>query len=126
MLYAHPKVLPDPARIRFTEFGDFSLNLDVFAYVDVTDYGAFLEIAEDLNLRIMDIVSASGSRSAIPSQALYVPKGSPMDKTKLVPRKIPCGNGEIKTRYFFQDFRMKKLRSLGEPWTSRPTDHRMQ
>ena len=82
MLYAHPKVLSDPARIRFTEFGDCSLNLDVFAYVDVTNYGAFLEIAEDLNLRIMDIVTASGSRLAIPSQELYVQRGRSMDEDK--------------------------------------------
>ena len=33
MLYSHPKVDPDPARIRFAEFAPSSLELDVFAYV---------------------------------------------------------------------------------------------
>jgi len=33
----------------------------VFSYVTVTDYGEYLEVAEDLNLRIMDIVAAAGS-----------------------------------------------------------------
>ncbi len=75
MLYAHPKVHPDPARIRFVEFGQYSLDLDVFAYVDVTDYGEFLEVAEDLNLRIMDIVAQSGSRFAFPSQTTYLERG---------------------------------------------------
>ena len=48
ILFAHPRVLPDPARVRFVGFGDWSLDLDVFAYLDTTDYGEYLEIAEDL------------------------------------------------------------------------------
>ncbi|MDR4493989.1 MAG: mechanosensitive ion channel family protein [Nitrospirales bacterium] len=79
LLYAHPKVLPDPARVRFQEFGPFSLNLEIFAYVDVTDYGEFLEVAEDLNLRIMDIVQRAGSSFALPSQTLYVERGKSQD-----------------------------------------------
>jgi len=79
MLYAHPKVNPDPARIRFTGFGAYSLNLEIFSYVDVTDYGEFLEVAEDLNLRIMDIVEAAGSGFAFPSQTTYLEKGEGLD-----------------------------------------------
>jgi MscS family membrane protein len=67
MLHAHPKVDRDPARVRFTNFGPSSLDLDVFAYVKATDYGEFLGIAEDLNLRIMDIVKEAGSSFAFPS-----------------------------------------------------------
>lgn len=80
MLYAHPKVNPDPARIRFTNFGAYSLDLDVFAYVDVTDYGEYLEVAEDLNLRIMDIVAEAGSSFAFPSQTTYIEQGEPLDE----------------------------------------------
>lgn len=79
LLYAHPKVLPDPARIRFQEFGSLSFNLEIFAYVDVTDYGEFLDVAEDLNLRIMDIVQKAGSSFALPSQSLYMEKGKGPD-----------------------------------------------
>jgi MscS family membrane protein len=79
LLYAHPKVLPDPARIRFQEFGSFSFNLEIFAYVDVTDYGEFLEVAEDLNLRIMDIVQKAGASFALPSQTLHMEKGKGPD-----------------------------------------------
>jgi MscS family membrane protein len=80
MLYAHPKVNPDPARIRFTNFGAYSLDLDVFAYVDVTDYGEYLEVVEDLNLRIMDIVAEAGSSFAFPSQTTYIEQGEPLDE----------------------------------------------
>ena len=64
MLYAHPKVDSASARIRFVGFGSSSLDLEVFSYVTVTDYGEYLEVAEDLNLRIMDIVAAAGSSLA--------------------------------------------------------------
>jgi MscS family membrane protein len=79
MFYAHPKVLDDPARIRFGGFGSFSLDLEVFAYIDVTDWGEFLEIAEDLNLRIMDIVKEAGSAFALPSQTFYSEQGQRPD-----------------------------------------------
>jgi MscS family membrane protein len=79
MLYAHPRVDPEPARIRFVRFGAYSLDLEVFAYVTATDFGEFLEIAEDLNLRIMDIVSRAGSSFAFPSHTTYVESGSGLD-----------------------------------------------
>jgi MscS family membrane protein len=72
MLLAHPRVVPDPARIRFLGFGAYSLDLEVFAYVDATDYGEFLAVAEDLNLRIMRIVEERGASFAFPSQTLYL------------------------------------------------------
>lgn len=82
LLYSHPRVDPEPARIRFVGFGACSLDLDVFAYVRATDYGEFLEIAEDLNLRIMDIVERAGSSFAFPSQTLYLEQGEGLDAEK--------------------------------------------
>jgi MscS family membrane protein len=82
MLYSHPRVLPDAARIRFVGFGASSLDLEIFAYVDSTDYGEYLEVAEDLNLRIMEIVSEAGSSFAFPSQTLYVEKGEGLDRRR--------------------------------------------
>jgi MscS family membrane protein len=80
MLYAHPSVDPDPARIRFTNFGAYSLDLDIFAYVKATDYSEFLGVAEDLNLRVMDIVKDAGSSFAFPSQTTYVESGEPLSE----------------------------------------------
>ena len=48
------------------------LNLETFAYVKVTDYTKFVEIQEDLLLRIMDIVAANGTGIAVPSQLMYL------------------------------------------------------
>jgi MscS family membrane protein len=71
LLYAHPRVDPDPARVRFVAFGPHSLDLEIFAYVRTQDYDEFLAVREDLYLRIMDVVAASGTAFAFPSQTLY-------------------------------------------------------
>lgn len=84
VLYAHPKVSPDPARIRFTSIGADSLNLEVFAYVTAVDYDQFLEVQEDLYLRMMDVIAASGTGFAFPSQTVYFAKDEGVSKEKAV------------------------------------------
>jgi MscS family membrane protein len=79
LLYAHPKVDSASARIRFVGFGSAALTLEVFSYVTATDYGEYLEVAEDLNLRIMDIVAAAGSSLVFPAQTTYVEQGRGRD-----------------------------------------------
>ena len=82
MLYKHPKVESPSARVRFIGFGDSSLNLEVFAYVLETEYETFLHIQEDLLLRIMDIIEASGSGFAFPSQTTYLAQDAGLDAVK--------------------------------------------
>ena len=82
MLYEHSKVESPSARIRLIGFGSSSLDLEVFAYVLETEYEPFLHIQEDLLLRIMDIVEASGSGFAFPSQMTYVTKDNGLDAAK--------------------------------------------
>ncbi|HZS56368.1 MAG TPA: mechanosensitive ion channel family protein [Bryobacteraceae bacterium] len=75
MLSAHPKVETVTARIRLIEFGRSSLDIEVFAYVLETDYALFLIVQEELLLRIMELIEASGSHLAIPSQISYLERG---------------------------------------------------
>jgi MscS family membrane protein len=82
MFYEHPLVETQSARIRFVQFGGSSLDLEVFAYVLVTDYGRFLEVQEDLLLRIMDIIEASGTGVAFPSSTTYLARDSGLDHTR--------------------------------------------
>lgn len=82
ILYAHPKVDPSPARIRFVKIGADSLNLEVFAYVNAIDFDEFLEVQEDLYLRMMDVVEASGTGFAFPSQTLYIARDQGLSKEK--------------------------------------------
>jgi MscS family membrane protein len=82
LLYAHPRVHEDPARIRFVGFGAYSLDLEVFAYAVTDDFNEFLAIQEDVLLRIMDVVEASGSGFAFPSQTLYMERGGGVDRER--------------------------------------------
>lgn len=80
MLYAHPKVLPEGLWVRFVGFGDVSLDVDVFAYMAVKEYSESLAVAEDLNLRIMDIIVQAGTDLAVPSEIKYDVPARPLDE----------------------------------------------
>ncbi len=90
MLYAHPRVDPDPARVRFTGLGSASLPVEIFSYVYAKDFNEFLEVQEDLTLRIMDIVAQSGTGFAFPSQTIYMAKDSGVseEKTRAAEEKV--------------------------------------
>ena len=62
MMLEEAKLEPRTVRTRLIRLGDASLELEAFAYVQTRDEGAFLELQEELLLRIMDIVEASGAR----------------------------------------------------------------
>ena len=80
MLLGHPKITEDPARVRFAGFGDYSLNVEIFAYADTPDWNQFLAIQEDVYLRIMDIVKEAGTGFAFPSQTTYYTRDSGLGK----------------------------------------------
>jgi MscS family membrane protein len=82
LLYAHPKVESSSATIRFANFDNSSLRLEIASYVLTRDSNEFIAIREDLLLRIMDIVARSGSGFALPSQTLYLSRESGLDKEK--------------------------------------------
>ncbi len=82
LLYRHPKVDSATARIRFIGLGGSSLDAEMFAYVLESTQEAFLAVQEDLLLRIMNIVEASGSGLAFPSQTVYMAKDGGLDAQK--------------------------------------------
>ena len=82
LLYEHPKVETDGARIRFVGFDPSLLSLEVFGYVLTRDFSEFLAIREDLLLRIMDIVAAAGTGFAFPSHTVYLSRDAGVNKEK--------------------------------------------
>ncbi|HSA78909.1 MAG TPA: mechanosensitive ion channel family protein [Nitrospirota bacterium] len=72
MLSEYPGVEPKTHRTRFVRFGDFSLDIDVLAYVLTTDWEGFLAAQEDLLIRLMSIIETSGTSFAFPSQTMYI------------------------------------------------------
>ena len=69
MLFAHPKVLLP--RVRLVGFGDDALTVEILGYSDTTVWAEWHAIREDVYLRVMEIVEASGTRLALPSQTTY-------------------------------------------------------
>jgi MscS family membrane protein len=82
LLREHPRVDPDPARIRFVGFGAYALECEIFAYIRTADQGEFLAIREELLLAIMDAVEASGTAFAFPSQTIYMGRDTGLDGAK--------------------------------------------
>ncbi len=114
LLYSHERVLPDPARIRFVNFGAYSLDLEIFAYVNTTDWDEFLEIREDVYLRIMDIVSASGSGFAFPSQTLYLGKDDEPDAERIAAAESQVRAWRENKELYLPKFPREKIREMDD------------
>ena len=72
MLLRHPEVVKDPLWVRFAGFGAYSLDVELFAYIDSRDRLEFFAIREDIFLRMMDLIDAAGTGFAFPSQTHYL------------------------------------------------------
>jgi MscS family membrane protein len=59
-------------RVRFVRINSSSLDVEVFAYLLVPDYGRFLAVQEELLLGLLDVVEKAGTSLALPSQTTYV------------------------------------------------------
>jgi MscS family membrane protein len=71
MLETHPSVQRESVRVRFVRLGDYSLDIDVFAYVSARDWNHFLEVQEALLFAITDVVEAAGTGIAFRFPPVY-------------------------------------------------------
>lgn len=58
--------------VRFTDFGDSSLNISIIYFTNTTDYQKYLEIKEKINLEIMRKIDELGLSIAFPSRTVYL------------------------------------------------------
>jgi len=72
LLHSHPGILEETVSVRFEEIRDGSAILRLDAGVGTTDYQEFLQVAEELNLGIVDIGQESGALFSGPAQLLQV------------------------------------------------------
>ena len=79
MLLAHPRVIDDQPRVRFTGFGDFSLNVEIRVNINTSDRDEFRAIREDIYLRVMKIVKDAGTGFAFPSRTVYTSSDDGLD-----------------------------------------------
>ena len=104
MLLDHPKVSPERLRVRFRRFGDYSLDIELFAYVKTNDSLEYWAIREDLNLRIMEIIKAAGTNFAFPSQTAYFTQDSGLDAKRSGEAEAQVENWRAKGKLPFSDF----------------------
>jgi len=72
MLKEHERIAEEPLRVRLTAFGEYYLEVELYAYAITPAWPEFLEIREDVLLRVMEIVERSGTRLALPTGVRYV------------------------------------------------------
>ena len=62
----------DSLMVYFDSFGDSSLNIFIYTFTATANWAKYLEIREDIHIKIMKIVEENGSSFAFPSQSIYV------------------------------------------------------
>jgi len=71
MLTDHPQVLDEKPRVRFSGFGDFSLNVEIRVDIDTSYIEEYRDIREDIFLRVKKVVRDAGTSFAFPSRTVY-------------------------------------------------------
>ncbi len=119
MLIGHPMVSPKKLHVRFLGFGDFSLDVEIFAHTRTPAWLEFRAISEDLNLRIMDIVESAGTGFAFPSQTAYFTRdqGLDADNTEAAEEEVADwrARGQLPFPEFAQDLRLYMQDTLDFP-----------
>lgn len=104
MLIGHPRILAEPLRVRFINFGASSLEIEIFAYVTTRVRAEFHAIREDVLLRIMDILEKSGTGLAYPSQTLYLARDGGLDAGRTEAAQEQVSQWRREGRLPFPDF----------------------
>jgi len=112
LLYAHPKVEADSARIRLVAFGASSFDMEIFCYIKTTDAATFIAIREDLLLGIMAIVQSSGTRLANPSQTVYFTRDPGMNEKNTEDATRTVEEWRTKKVFPFPDFLPAEISKL--------------
>lgn len=76
LLRKHEEVDQDMIMVRFNEFNQSSLDIFIYFFTKTTQWVKYLEVKEDINLKIMDILEEEGVSVAFPSRSLYFEKDS--------------------------------------------------
>jgi len=73
MLRNHAGISQDSIMlVNFVSFGDSSLNIFIYTFSNTANWVKYMDIKEDVNLKIMKIVETNQAEFAFPSQSLYI------------------------------------------------------
>ncbi len=85
MLRDHERIAEEPLRVRFNGFGEYFLEVELYAHAITNAWPEFLEIREDVLLKVMDIVEQSGTRLALPTGVRYVSEATTVEPLGTIP-----------------------------------------
>ena len=74
MLKEHPEVHPETIYVYFERFGESSLDIFIHFFTKATERQKYLEVQEDVNLKILEILNKLEISIAFPSRTIYVEK----------------------------------------------------
>jgi MscS family membrane protein len=72
VLRGHPRIWPDAVVVRFVGFGASSLDVEVTAWFQTTDFGEFQLMRQDVLLDFMTVVEEAGSAFAFPTRTVHL------------------------------------------------------
>lgn len=72
MLSAHPEIDQEVIFVNLDQFNESSIDIFLYFFTKTTIWGRFLEVKEDVNLKIMEILEAEGVEVAFPARNLYI------------------------------------------------------
>jgi MscS family membrane protein len=72
VLRSHPSIWPDNVLVKLQGFGASSLDIEVMAWFQTSDWPTFQAIRQDILLGFMRVVEAAGSAFAFPTRTLHL------------------------------------------------------
>jgi MscS family membrane protein len=82
VLVQQANVEESTARVRAMRFGDYAIEVEVYAYILERDYAAFLAVQEDLMLQMLETLERTGGAVALPTQTTTVAQDAWVDPAK--------------------------------------------
>jgi len=77
MLHNHEKISQkETLLVNFESFGDSSLNIFIYAFTNTSNWERYLNIREEIHMKIIKIVEENGSSFAFPSRSIYLEQTS--------------------------------------------------
>ncbi len=72
VLREHPRIWPDAVVVRFSALGASSLDIEVMAWFQTSDWGEFQLMRQDVLLSFMDVVEKAGTSFAFPTRTVHL------------------------------------------------------
>lgn len=66
------------SRAHFVAYATYSLNFEIAYYVLTSDYDKYMDIHQEVNLRIKEVFEQQNIQFAFPTQTLQVQSASPI------------------------------------------------